>query len=204
MCIKIDLTECLIRCRKGIFLLHPGSLTVSGDYRDLVGIAGCQDDPGILADGGLLIQSLYEGILILIRNKIAAFGIDTFLEGIDDFLVGIFGADAVPKCVAVGICCSAFLLVRLCITGSGGEGSVYRFLKLCLPFLEALHPLDVPVEILKVVLHLRIGGIILSGETDVIYGSFLQEIPGLLHEGGSFRPEFLKSLHLDSSFELSF
>ena len=142
-----------------------------------MGAAGGGDDIGLVTNDVPLFQALHKRMLILIGNEVTALGIHALLERITHFgQYSITRAGLSPERLLVSIGGTASLGIGFsCGIRLGSERLGGRRIHLPLNGFLALHAGDLTAQVGDLLLHLGIGGIVLSGQSAVFLAVGFQE-----------------------------
>ena len=194
MGVEVYLTEGLIACGVGVFLFHPRSRAVSGHNGNLVKAVGGGDHAGMVTNDVLFVQSLYEGMLELIRNEVTALTVGADLQVVAEFGGNtVTGTCLCPECFLIGIGGATGLFILLSSFGLLGQGLGGGEIEYSIHCFEALHAGDLVAEFGDVVLHAGVGGIILDGQGAVVLSARLQKSLCRFQSLGTFHAKFVDS-----------
>ena len=192
MGIDLLLAEHVIAVTIGATLIDPVGGALGADYRNLVNTVGGGEHMGKRADGAFLLHAGDQRVLKLIRDEIAALGVNPLRQGIPHFVGNtVLGTNLSPERLGVGIGCTTdlgiglFGVLRLLSDGSG-NGSRH----LALHGVQPLLAVDFLAQIYDVLLQTLINLDILIGEDTPLVTIGGQEslclFPGLCALGTQF------------------
>ena len=130
------------------------------------------DDLAETAHHILLLQSLNDLTLELGGTQIAT--VSTGRCG-EDIGCIVLLTEHLAEVLLVGVGCTADLLVRRSGHGLAGDGSVHGLVQLGLDGIPALHAVNLVGEVVQILLHLGIGGIVLGRQNTVAITARVEE-----------------------------
>ena len=180
MGVELYLTERLIALGVRAFLIDPRGRAMRGNDGDLVQAAGRGNHVGVSTDDGVVGESLNEGVLEFIGNKVAAFGVGAFLQCVAHLGGHIrLGAGLVPERLFIDVGGATGLGVHL-RTGIGlrRDRDVHGLGQLGVHLFESLHASDLIAERGDLGFHAGVGRIILCAQEAFGIATGLQKRSG--------------------------
>ena len=171
-------TESLVAFRIQTVLIHPCSLAMSCDNRNLTIARGCLNNRGQSSEEVFFLQRIDELSFKLVRHQISALGIGTDGQRILKLIRIALITDHIPERLAVFIRCTSGFLFRhptaLARLIHNRHGS--RPCKFCVDCCLSLQTIDLFSQRDNVGFHLVIGGGIFCGKQAVVFSFAIEEV----------------------------
>ena len=192
-----QLREGVVALRVNALFVDPRRGAVRRDDGDLAVAGFGTDDVGELAEHVLFLQRVDERALVLVRDKIAAFGIVADLQRVQNARQRRLRAHTRPERRAVLVRRRAFLLITLCrhrLFGDRlGHGAGQLFVQSFLPFQTG----DLFAERGDVGFHFAVSCVVFRRQQTVFTAVAVEEGFRLFPQAGSFFSQFVDSHRLN-------